>query len=518
MKAAFKTAALSMTMMLSLTAVLSACGSSKTSDAAKPADDTKNNGTAQQAGDTRKPELAPYKITMFVPGSAAQKDQAMVNEEVSKYLKDKINASFELTVLDWGSWQNKMNLKFASGEPFDLFTTMNWDNWGTKVSTGAVLDITDMIDKYAPDAKKAIDPALLEGSKINGKNFSLPVNKELASHKGVLLRKDLVDKYKFDLTKIKKLEDLEPLFDTIKKNEPGVTPFYINKDISPNLILDAQNFDGLGDGVGKLDRESKDFKVINEYESPKTKAAMELARRWYQAGYINKDAATQQDVDGALKAGKAFSYPDSLKPGKDAEKSTQLGSQWVQVDLTTPIITTGDTTVAMVSISKTAKDPARDMMFLNLLYTDKYLVNLIAFGIEGKHYVKKSDNVIDFPQGMDPKTSGYNLNQPWLYGNQFLDYLWANENPNKWDNFKKYNQSAEKSRVLGFTFNPDPVKNEIAAVSNVQKELNPGLYSGTLDTNEYLPKIIEKLKAAGADKIIAEKQKQLDEWVKTNKK
>jgi putative aldouronate transport system substrate-binding protein len=517
MKSALKIAALSMTMMISLSAVLAGCGANNSDDTAKPADN-KTSTTTQQADSGKKADLPPYKITMFVPGSAAQKDQDLVNQEISKYLKDKINASFELTVLDWGSWQNKMNLKFASNEPFDLFTTMNWDNWGTKVQQGVVMDITDLIDKYAPDAKKVIDPALLEGSKVNGKNYSLPVNKELASHRGVLVRKDLVDKYHFDLSKVKKLEDLEPMFDVIKKNEPGVTPFYINKDISPNSILDAQNFDGLGDGVGKLDRDAKDFKVINELESQKTKAAVELARRWYQAGYINKDAATLKDLDGGLKAGKAFSYPDQLKPGKDAEKSTQLGSQWVQVDLTTPIVTTGDTTGAMVSVSRTAKDPARDLMFLNLLYTDKYLVNLIAFGIEGKHYVKKSDNVIDFPQGMDPKTSGYNLNQPWLYGNQFLDYLWANENPQKWENFKKYNQSAERSRVLGFTFNPDPVKNEVAATNNVAKELNSGLYSGTLDPNEYLPKLIEKMKAAGADKIIAEKQKQLDEWVKANKK
>ncbi|KIL38978.1 hypothetical protein SD70_22810 [Gordoniibacillus kamchatkensis] len=517
MKVAFKTAALSLTMMLSLTAVLTACGSNKTNDT-QPSDTAKPAGNAQQTDSGKKSDLAPYKITWFVPGSAAQKDQDLVNQEVSKYLKDKINASFELNVIDWGSWQNKMNLKFASGEPFDLMYTANWDGWGTKLQQGVLLDMTDLIEKYGQDAKKAIDPALLEGSKVNGRSFSLPVNKELASHRGVLVRKDLVDKYHFDLSKVKKMEDLEPMFDVIKKNEPGVTPFYINKDLSPNSVLDAANFDGLGDGIGKLDRDAKDFKVINEIESAKTKAAIELARRWYQAGYINKDAATQQDEDGALKAGKAFSYPDSLKPGKDAEKSTQLGSQWVQINLTDPIVTTGDTTGAMVSISKTAKDPARDMMFLNLLYTDKYLVNLIAFGIEGKHYVKKSDNVIDFPPGMDPKTSGYNLNQPWLFGNQFNDYLWANEDPNKWDNFRKYNQSAERSRVLGFTFNPDPVKNEVAACTNVMKELSPGLYSGTLDPNEYLSKLIDKLKAAGVDKVIAEKQKQLDEWVKANKK
>ncbi|MDQ6420182.1 DUF3502 domain-containing protein [Paenibacillus sp. LHD-117] len=39
---------------------------------------------------------------------------------------------------------------------------------------------------------------------------------------------------------------------------------------------------------------------------------------------------------------------------------------------------------------------------------------------------------------------------------------------------------------------------------------------GTLDPEKNLPDFISKLKAAGIDKVIAEKQKQLDEWAKVN--
>ncbi|NBD24516.1 ABC transporter substrate-binding protein [Paenibacillus glycinis] len=474
-----------------------------------------NAGNAADTGDTGAVDaskLEPYTIKWFVPGAAAQKDQALVNEEVSKYLKDKINASLDLEVIDWGSWDDKMNLKFASSEPFDILYTANWNGFTTKIAQGNIIDMTDLIDKYAPDAKSIIEPALLEGSKIDGKSYGLPINKEMASQYGVMLRKDLVDKYSIDITAIKTLEDLVPYFDMIKEKEPGVTPFYLNKDISLLNVYTKNNFDYFDEFAGSLAKGQTDFKLIDAYETPELKAGYDLIHSWYLKGYVNKDAATLQDLSGGLKAGKAFAYPEQLKPGKDAEVSTATGQQWVQVELTPPVVSTGDAQGSMDSISRTSKDPARALMFLNLLYTDKYLVNLIAFGIEGKHYVKVDDNTMDFPPGVTAQTSGYNLNQAWLFGNQFNDYLWKNEDPQKWEKFKTFNAAAQNSPLLGFTFDPSNVKTEVAAITNATKEFGPGLRTGTVDPNVYLPKFIDKLKAIGIDKVIAEEQKQLDAW------
>jgi putative aldouronate transport system substrate-binding protein len=473
--------------------------------------DAANTGTGN-SGATDASKLEPYTIKWFVPGAAALKDQALVNAEASKYLKDKINVTLDLEVIDWGSWDDKMNLKFASSEPFDLLYTANWNGFTTKIAQGNIIDMTDLIDKYAPEAKAVIEPALLEGSKVNGKNYGMPINKEMASQFGVMLRKDLVDKYGIDITTIKTLEDLEPYFDMIKEKEPGVTPFYLNKDISLLNVWNINHFDHFESGGGSLPKDSTDFKLINGLETPEAKAGYDLIHSWYQKGYVNKDAATLQDLSGGLKAGKAFAYPEQLKPGKDAEVSTQTGVKWVQVELTPPIVGTGDTQGSMDSISRTSKDPARVMMFLNLMYTDKYLVNLLAFGIEGKHYKKVSDNTIDFADGVTAQTSGYNLNQAWLFGNQFNDYLWANEDPQKWQKFADFNKAAKNDVLLGFVFDPTNVKTEVAAITNVGKEFNSGLGSGTLDPNVYLPKYIDKLKAAGLDKVIAEQQKQLDAW------
>jgi len=147
-----------------------------------------------------------------------------------------------------------------------------------------------------------------------------------------------------------------------------------------------------------------------------------------------------------------------------------------------------------------------------LFNTDEYFNNLINFGLEGSHYVKEGSNIIK----PGPESDKYNPGTPWMFGNQFINYLWANEDPQKWDKFKSFNGDATGTNTLGFIFDPSKVKNEIAACNNVWGQYVPALETGTVDPDEYLPKAIAAFKEAGADKIVAEKQRQLDAWLEAN--
>jgi putative aldouronate transport system substrate-binding protein len=101
-----------------------------------------------------------------------------------------------------------------------------------------------------------------------------------------------------------------------------------------------------------------------------------------------------------------------------------------------------------------------------------------------------------------------------LYGNQALLYIYEGGNPDAPKILDEFNQTAVKSPVLGFTYNPEKMKTEIAAISNVVAEFSPGLSSGAVDKDGLYDKFLAKLKAAGVDKLIADKQSQLDEWLK----
>jgi putative aldouronate transport system substrate-binding protein len=201
----------------------------------------------------------------------------------------------------------------------------------------------------------------------------------------------------------------------------------------------------------------------------------------------------------------------SLKPGKDAEMTLSSKIKWTQVEMTSPFISNRETTGSMMAISSTSKNKERALMFMELFNTDKYLNNLINFGVEGKHFVKKNANTIDYAPGVTAQNSGYKPGTPWMFGNQYINYFWVGENQKKWAAFKEFNGSSLAAKTLGFNFDNSPIKAEAAACQTVwQQAVNP-LACGAADPAT-LPSVIEKFKAAGIDKIEAEVQKQLNAW------
>lgn len=512
--------------LLALCLVVAGCGNAKDNGGNAPASSGSPSGSAAPSAEpsdtasatpaaSAAPALEPYKIVMVLPGTE-QKDHKLVMDEVNKILQAKINATLEMRMIDWSAWSDKTNLMFTSNEAFDLIFTAGWNGFAQQAGKGQFIPLDELVARHAPAFLETIDPEIVKAATINGQLYAMIANKEFAADKGLVLRKDLIDKYNFDVGSIKDLADLEPLLKTIKENEPGVTPFITTGGASPNAsILDYGYYDMLGDGPGELARPNTELKVINKIEDPKYMEYAKLMRKWFLAGYVNKDAATLQDIGKALGSGKAFAQTGSFKPGSEADTSRSQGREVVEVQIMSPFTGTADATSALLAVSRTSKDPERAMMFVNLLYSDAQLLNLIINGIEGKHYVKVSDNIIDFPEGVDSGTSGYPTTMNWMLGNLPLTYIWKSENPHKWQSYIEYNKSAEKSLALGFVFDTEPVKTEIAATSNVEKEYRNVIITGSVDPEEYIPKYIAKMKEAGLDKIIAEKQRQLDEWAKS---
>lgn len=472
--------------------------------------------TAQDAaGEGPSADDGTDRLVMLFPAGSVPKDLPLVEDAINAYLKPKIGASLDLRPIDLSAWWDKTGLMFAAGEQIDLMFTAGWMRYGDEVAKGRFLPLESLLDQYGQGIESILNPSILEAGKIDDHIYGIVTNKEFASSKGLVMRKDLLDKYGIDLSKIKTLADMGDVFRIIKNREPGMAPLQAKSDRSPFIFM-MQNgyFDMLGEGPGALERAGDSTRVVNMVDTPVYRQYAELMYAWNRAGYFNADATTTQDSEyEAVKAGKAFSYAESLKPGFDIQASRDTGYPMAMVELTKPYTTTADTTSAMFGITKNAKHPEKAMMLLDLLYTDPYLLNLIDWGIEGKHYVKVSDNVIAYPEGVDARNVGYNLNESWIFGNQLNSYLWTNEDPELWEKYRAFNETADKSKALGFVFNPEKVKNEIAACTLVEKEFGPAVNTGAQDPAKIIPMYLQKLKEAGADKIIREKQRQLDDWL-----
>lgn len=483
-----KVPAFALMVVLLLTALVSGCGKASDTGNTPKAGGEETNSSQE----TSAPALEPYHLIMYYPGTAT-KDEKLISEEMSKYLQEKINATIDIKTIDWNNYNQKLNLMASSNEGFDILFTASWLQYASQVARKQIIELDGLLESQGKGIKENITPTLLQGAQIEKKLYAIPTNKETASHVGFILDKKLVEKYKFDVATIKTPEDLEPMLKVIKENEPDVIPFFSAEGHGLPGIAN-KIYDGIGD----------------PFLAPEAEPYMQLQHKWWNEGYVNKDAATNKDAAATFKTGKVFAWVEQLKPGKAEELSSQLGIDLIQVDITKPITRTDDTTNSMLAISRTSKDPERAMMFLNLLHTDPYVVNLLDYGIEGTHYVKVSDKVIKYPDGMTAQNSPYNHGSSWMFGSQFLSYLFPNEDPEKWSKLIEYNKSAAVSENLGFTPNDEPVKAEKAAWDNVTKENLTAIYTGIVDPNETLKRYKEKLTAIGYEKIMQERQKQLE--------
>ena len=198
---------------------------------------------------------------------------------------------------------------------------------------------------------------------------------------------------------------------------------------------------------------------------------------------------------------KFFAMFYALKPGKDVEMSAK--TNWKQVDLTPPRMQIKDAMGALLAISKTSKNPELVMQFINKTYTDPKLLNMMIYGIEGKHYEKLEENRIRLI-----KNSGYsNSSYRWEFSNTFNQYLLEDDDEKKNDNLLEYNKILKPSSYLGFNPQVDSIKTQVAACESVRAEFEEQVASGTEDPEVLVKTYRDRLKAAGADDVVNEIQK-----------
>ena len=464
-----------------------------------------------------KKELEHVTLKLVYPGNTP-KDQDIVVAKINEYLKDKINASIEIERIEWGSWGQRTPLMIQSGEQVDIMWR-NGDGYYSLINQKALHPLDDLIDQFAPDIKDIMFPPYLEGPRVDGKLYGLPVNKEAAAAEQWYFRKDLTDKYNIDFSNVKVMRDLEPFFETIKKNE-GIAPVFVSKGewVPRGLyaLPEDQGRYGRVEGARYLFLDGQEGKMMFEYDIPEHLEVAKITREWYQKGYINQDAHTSQESGRDVgEAGKLW----ALKGNVSASGPAGYG-EWVKRELLmpetcgkTPEISTNSTTGSMAVIPITSVDPERAMMLLNLLYTDEYLINLLIYGIEGKHFEKVNDDQVRRIDGVTNEDWEF-IN--WTIGNSFIKYVWESEPRDTWDMNKKFNESAKLSPTFGFYFDVEPVRTEIAAVNNVFAKYDVILKTGVADTEEAVEKIRKSLKENGYDKIVEEAQRQYDAWKAKN--
>ena len=496
--------------------VFGGCSPAKEGSEGKTSADDKTTASSTSGSDKETPPDSkneePVTLRIFF-GDISAPDDGLVADAVSEITQKLINTKVEFVMFGQGEFAEKIPLLLASDEKMDIGFDAGWIDYVGRSRAGAYLDLTELL-KTTPDLYKAIDPLLWQGVTIDGGIYGVPTYKELAEQWALYAETDFLKENNIDPKSITKLADAEVILEALKK-DPNRAGFMITAVLSassPSFVaLDMMDYyDVILDSYVVSKEEGKtvvDYWMTEEYES-----FVRLMRDWYNKGYIASDVATREGYD---------EYTDndihnyglglvSYSPLNEVASSKSYGKDLTPIPITPITTTNGSTRGSINCIYAKSEHPDRAIQFLELWNTKPEIKNLITFGIEGKHY-----NLVDGKVEPVPDVDKLYLNQNWRTGNMFISYLMVGEPDDKYDKYLEFNDQAVASVVLGFTPDTKSIDDKIAACRGAFKEYGNLLSVGAIDPDEYLPKLRDALKAAGSDDIVAELQKQLDEWNKS---
>lgn len=464
--------------------------------------DTQKEETGK--GDTMKGEPVHLVIHSQI---AEQEDMDSVMEALNEYTLKKLNITVEY-VFHGGNYSDKINVIIASGEEYDACFTSSWLNsYNANVAKGAFVDIKDMLPEYAPNLLEAIPEWFWEACTIDGGIYGVPNQQIVAVQRGIAWNAEILDALDYDTEKVKSIADMEE-YAQMAYDEYGVKVL----ECAYSAVALVNGYELVSDylSCGAIKMGDDSASVVNFYETEEWKEHISAIKNLADKGLFESESAYSGDVKTNLRNTGKFSFyaGEGLSPGVDATLSQKYGTEFRTTDIgVDPYVSTSSVVATMFGISATSKHPVETLQYLELVNTDPYVMNLLAYGIEGKHYNKLEDGKVELIAD-----SGYSHGSSWAFGNVFLTYPLSTQDADVWEQTEELNESAEKSPILGFSFDAEPVKVQIANVNTVVLEYST-LTTGEMPIEETNAEFIEKLKVAGVDEIIAEMQRQIDEFL-----
>ncbi|AIQ39957.1 ABC transporter substrate-binding protein [Paenibacillus sp. FSL R5-0912] len=365
-----------------------------------------NNAGNAANGNTSGNDTDPVTFTFFGADASPNwnKMQDDIGKEITATTGVTLNAEFDVGS---GGGQDKISMMAASGDYPELIYAKG--ELGKLVDAEAVLDLTDLIDKYAPNIKKVMGDNMnrMKYSNDNQAIYSIPTNvgvdnQNFDATNGFQIQHRVLKELGYP--EVRTVQDYENVLKEYAAKHPTTDgqptiPMTVNADGWKVMITVTNQGDvttgGTNDGEYYVNPET--YETMLHYKKPEEKEYFRWLNHMYNEGLLDKDSFVQkddqykakiasgrvlgltsveweyQDAENALKAAGKDEYTYAHFPVTLSEEYKDHAMQSVGVD------------GYGISITTACKDPVRAIKFLDWLSSEEGQV-LRNWGIEGKQY------------------------------------------------------------------------------------------------------------------------------------
>lgn len=443
-------------------------------------------------------------------------DLGMVQDAVNEITVPEIGVEVEFMTVPIMDQATKLGLLVSSGEQIDLVCSGLLTNPATLQSQGLLTDITEYVEASDVLSKKA--EGIIDACKIDGKIYAYPGSTACGVQVTYFYDKDLAEQYNIQLPdKLETADDWEGLFKQVI--DSGMTQYPVSLGDGVACEYEWADFDALGDNsydsYGVVMDNNPDV-VVNYFATDEYKAKCKMHRDWYTNGYCVQDSISNgYSTTDTMSQGQIFGFVSNGGTGmSDAYWSKITGKNIASIPMSDITTSASDVVNFSWGVSSTCENPEKVVKFLELLYSNADLANIMNYGIEGTHYVTtEGSRIIDYPEGIDAGTCGYG-NFVGSYGDTAQIYQRKPLTEEFVNSISKWMYpEAKSSKYLGYTFDPSKVSTQVASVTAVISEYAPSLECGVVEPDKMIDEFNQKLEAAGINEIIEENQAQLDAWL-----
>ena len=501
-------------------------------------------------------ELEPVTLKWFMPGIEMEGTKDVIeafNAKLAELLPN-TTVEFEFTGQPW-EYGDPWNMALSGNQQMDIA----WAGWCTNylgdVQDGSIMDITDLVEQYAPNlkAEMALWSDSYASCTYEGKLYGIPSIQPNAGTNTVM---------RFDNEIIAPYIDFEALRAELDKS-PKLTKTILDMvdDAFDAAIADgklAVGSETWNAYFGEINRptgyvpildaaygiymDPETNQVMHVWEIPEIKLAAHHKAEWFEKGWITEQMILGQMPSTASSFyGLSSNYNNNwYNADKNGMKpSTENGREWTAMlverekDAYQLTSSFGSASTYMV-IPYTAKNPERAIMLLDLLHGEvgtpgNDLMNLLCYGFEKgsaeaeqygwyNYQAKEVDGQLVVDTSVRDGAEAKHELTNWVMGNtykimspgdamtstgnkEYCEYYWKEVYPN-----------LKKCDVSGMAVDTAAFQDELNSMMLVYKEYSGQLDAGCGGTDKVeslMNEALTKLKAAGWDTIKANLESQI---------
>ena len=502
--------------------ILAGCTGGPDNNSGEPTKEPGNTSDSSKAPQEEKLKEAHLIYYLWGSEGAANPD---ILAEINKKLNKDLNATLEVKYIDWPDVATKYPLLFASGEKFDMSHASPTAavSYYALAAQDALVDITDMLDTYAPTLKAEIPEETWQGAKFNGKIYGVPTLYSEFTPYGYVYRKDLMEKY--NLSEINSIETMEAYMDAVVKNEnfPALNGDSTDAQNLYRLFVDLTGswIEAPGIPLEQLHLVAESAENYTEIFHPAFTDEFAdwavLMDKWADKGYWQQDILSSQvggktNFNNGVSGGFIAHMPDwTGNYGALKESMPNVETEfWCPAEQNDKIKKKAGVENSTV-ISVNSDHPERALMVIEKFMTDESYYRLIQYGLEGRQY-EVVDGLAQQPAGFNADVDGGGF-AAWALRNDRLNIPYKTEDPRRYELIDKWKETSIDNPFTGFSFNPNHVNIELSSIANVNSQLGIQIMLGkTNDPAKAVEQYREQLKQAGIEKVIGELKKQLESF------